>query len=265
MIVADNADKTTTATKLGIAVDNAVSSVNSGDLHLRTVSMNTALSSLNGGGGVADGTVTFTDSTGNTATLTVDSSMQTVGNVVNAINRLGLGGLEITASLNRTGDGILLTDTAGGSGTMSVAEGDSTTAADLNLLQTTDGTTIDGSMTRQISLTSSDTLEDLVTAINSLTRRDCLDRRRRIEQSLPALLDQQPVGNGRRAGRRYLGDGRSLVVDRVGETPKRPAGPRQRQHVLRQRPGLLSQQHFHQRALGGNTSRSTAPRAARCR
>ncbi len=169
MIVADDADKTTTATKLGIAVDDAVSSVNSGDLHLRTVSMNTALSSLNGGGGVADGTVTFTDSTGNTATLTVDSSMQTVGNVVNAINRLGLGGLEITASLNRTGDGILLTDTAGGSGTMSVAEGDSTTAADLNLLQTTDGTTIDGSMTRQISLTSSDTLEDLVTAINSLT------------------------------------------------------------------------------------------------
>ena len=37
------------------------------------------------------GRVTFTDSAGKTATLTVNSSMQTVGDVVNAINRLGVG------------------------------------------------------------------------------------------------------------------------------------------------------------------------------
>ena len=82
MIVANDSDQTATATKLGIAVNGAVTSVNSGDMHLRVVSMNTELSSLNGGGGVAAGTVKFTDSTGKTATLTVDSSMQTVGDVV---------------------------------------------------------------------------------------------------------------------------------------------------------------------------------------
>jgi flagellar hook-associated protein 2 len=169
MIVANDSDRTTMATKLGIAVDSDVSSVNSGDMHLRVISMNTELSSLNGGAGVADGTVKFTDSTGKTATLTVDSSMQTVGDVVNAINRLGVtAGLNITASLNSTGDGILLTDTGGGSGTMSVAEGDSTTAADLNLLQTASGATINGTMTHTIPLTSSDSLDDLVTAINNL-------------------------------------------------------------------------------------------------
>ena len=134
MIVANDSDGTTTATNLGIAVNGAVTSVNSGDMHLRVVSMNTQLADLNGGGGVAAGTVTLTDSTGKTATLTVDSSMQTVGDVVNAINRLGVrAGLGISAGLNTTGDGILLTDSAGGSGTIG-SRGDSTTAADLNLL-----------------------------------------------------------------------------------------------------------------------------------
>ncbi len=168
MIVADDADQTGTATKLGVAVNGDVSSVNSGNLHLRMVSMSTELSSLNGGGGVADGTVQFTDSTGKTATLTVDGSMQTVGDVVNAINRLGVtAGLNITASIDSTGDGILLTDTGGGSTPMTAAEGDSATAADLNLLQTANGNTIDGAMTRSINLSSSDSLDDLVTAINS--------------------------------------------------------------------------------------------------
>ena len=51
--------------------------------------------------------------------------MQTVGNVVNAINRLGVtAGLNITASINSTGDGILLTDTGGGSTPMTAAEGE---------------------------------------------------------------------------------------------------------------------------------------------
>ena len=171
MIVADDADRTGTATKLGIAVDGAVTAVNSGDLHLQVVSMNTPLADLNGGGGVADGTVAFTDSAGHTATLTVDSSMQTVGDVVNAINQLGVGtGLGIAASINATGDGILLSDTAGGSGTLTVAEGSSTTAADLGLIgsnvQST-RTTIDGTTTQTISLAAGDSLQTLESDINN--------------------------------------------------------------------------------------------------
>lgn len=171
MIVADDADGTGTATALGIAVDGAVTSVNSGDLHLQVVSMNTPLADLNGGAGVADGTLTLTNSAGQGATLTVKSSMQTVGDVVNAINKLGVGtGLDITASINATGDGILLTDTAGGGGALTVAAGSSTTAADLGLIgsnvQST-GTTINGTTTQTINLAAGDSLQTLVSDINS--------------------------------------------------------------------------------------------------
>ena len=133
MIVAnDSGDAPQTATKLGIAVNGAVTTVNSGDMHLQVVSLNTQLSSLNGGAGVAQGTVNFTDSNGKTAALNVTSSMQTVGDVINAINLLGLS---FQASINTTGDGILLTDTGGGNGTLSVSK-EFHQASDLNLLQT---------------------------------------------------------------------------------------------------------------------------------
>jgi flagellar hook-associated protein 2 len=174
LIVAnDSGDQTDTATKLGIAANGAVTSVNSGDMHLQVVSLTTQLSSLNGGAGVAIGTVQFTNAAGKTATLSVTSSMQTVGDVVTAINKLGLG---ITASVNATGDGILLTDTSQGTGTTTVAEGTSTTAADLHLLQTASSATqsgkpvqlINGSMTQTLTLTATDTLSSLVTKINNL-------------------------------------------------------------------------------------------------
>ena len=45
--------------------------------------------------------------------------------MINAINRNTTG---VHAAINSTGDGIVLTDTAHGTGTLSVTEGDSTTA-----------------------------------------------------------------------------------------------------------------------------------------
>ena len=105
--------------------------LNSGDLHLRTITTNTLLSSLNGGAGVADGSFTITNSAGVTSTINVTSSMQTVGNVINAINLNGKG---VQAEVNSTGDGILLTDTADGTGELSVTDGSSATASGLDLL-----------------------------------------------------------------------------------------------------------------------------------
>ena len=181
MIVADDRSDTSaqagSAARLGIAVNGAVNSVNSGNLHLQTVSMNTLLSSFNGGAGVAQGTVNLTNSSGQMATLTVDSSMQTIGDVINTINSLSqANGLDIQAGINSTGDGILLTDSSGGPGVLNVAEGNSTTAQDLNLLQTASPATqnsqpvqvIDGGMTHTIKLAAGDSLEDLVTNINKL-------------------------------------------------------------------------------------------------
>src|SRR5208282_2353728 len=47
----------------------------------------------------------------------VTSSDTTIGDVLGAINATGLG---VTASINSTGDGILLTDTAGGGSKLTV-------------------------------------------------------------------------------------------------------------------------------------------------
>jgi flagellar hook-associated protein 2 len=163
-----------TAVKLGFATASAPGSsstgvLNSGDMHLRTVSQNTLLSSYNGGTGVAAGSFQITGTDGNTWTIQVSSGMQTIGDVINAINRSTSG---IHAAINSTGDGIVLQDTAHGSGTLTVTAGDSTTAQDLHLLgaeTTVDGTqTINGTTTETIALKSTDTLTNLQNDINNL-------------------------------------------------------------------------------------------------
>jgi flagellar hook-associated protein 2 len=164
----------TTATKLGIAGSVAKSSVNGGDLHLQVVTKNTAISDLNGGAGIMRGYVSITDTTGNQAKLNLFAKdMQTVGDVITGINRLGLG---VLAQINPTGDGIRLIDTAHGSGKITVAESGSTAAANLHLLGTSSEQQVggvatqvlDGSMTYKVTLDSTNTLADLRTKINAL-------------------------------------------------------------------------------------------------
>ncbi|GAB4129890.1 MAG: flagellar filament capping protein FliD [Thermogutta sp.] len=169
-----DADATQTAQKLGIAVDAAVAEVNSGDLHLQSVSLSTQLSEFNGGKGVARGKFTVTDSRGARTTVDLTSDdVQTIGDVIRKING---GAAQVYAEINEQGDGIWIRDTAGGAGKPSVSEGTSTTAKDLNLLaapveKTIDSTTywvIDGSTTRQIELSAEDSLDDLTQKINDL-------------------------------------------------------------------------------------------------
>jgi flagellar hook-associated protein 2 len=176
LTAANGNDGLDTATKLGFATasgpgSSSTGTLNSGDMHLQSVSQNTLLSSYNGGAGVAQGSFQITDSAGAVSTIDVDSSMQTIGDVINAINRNTAG---VFAAINSTGDGIVLTDTANGSGTLNVTEGNSTTAHDLNLLGTeTTATvggpqTINGSTTQTITLQATDTLTDLQNDINNL-------------------------------------------------------------------------------------------------
>jgi flagellar hook-associated protein 2 len=173
-LIVANGDSSTTAQALGLATGatgTSATTVNSGDLHLRVISRNTTLASMNGGSGVAAGTMTITDSSGTMATLNVTSSMTTVGDVIDAINRLGT---KVRADLNATGDGISLTDNAGGTGSLIVSEGNSTTGGDLHLLGTgatsnnSSHQTISGSSIESITLASTDSLTDLATKINAL-------------------------------------------------------------------------------------------------
>jgi len=173
-LIVANADATATADKLAIAVNDDVSSVNSGDLHLQVVAHNTRLSALGGGAGVARGTLTIVDTHANRATLNLaQQDLQTVGDVIRQINFLGL---DVLAEINATGDGILLRDTGHGPGNLRVIEGNTTTAADLHLLgpaaevdfQGQPTQMIDGTTTYTIELGEDDSLEDLRQAINGL-------------------------------------------------------------------------------------------------
>ena len=172
MIVAD-ADGKGTAGKLGLTVDTSSGSAESGDMHLQVVSGITKLSDLNGGAGVKQGNVMIYDSLGHQGLLKVNNDVETVDDLIRAINRLDM---DVFAELNDTGDGIRIRDTAGGAGKLQVYESGSTTAADLHLTGGIEKVDIDGQMTQivdgsstySVELRPDDTLADLKNKINAL-------------------------------------------------------------------------------------------------
>ena len=159
----------TTAAALGVAgTFNATQSVVSGaNLHTQYVSSNTLLKNYNGGLGVDLGSFTITNSKG--AVSTVDLSQgtfNTIGDVISAINGKGIG---VTASINSTGDGILLTDTAGGPTKLcGRRRGWEPPPTIFNINGTATGTINDGSLTKTIAVSSTDTLTTLQQKIQTL-------------------------------------------------------------------------------------------------
>ncbi len=119
------------------------------DLGVRSFHPDTPLSELNLGAGIraTDGgaDARITDSLG--VGFDVDfSGLATVQDAIDAINAAaGLAGAGVTASFASTGNGIVLTDTAGGGAAMTVAaQNFSDAARDLGILQDAAGATISG-------------------------------------------------------------------------------------------------------------------------
>lgn len=166
-LIVASGDATGTAEKLQLAVNASQNQVNSGDLHRQVVSFGTLLSSYNSGKGVSAGSFLITNSNGQSGAINLTQlGAKTIGDVITAINGLGIG---VEAKINDAGDGIALIDSAGGTGSLTVADvGNSKSAAELHLLGNSTPTTIDGSTTAKITLTATDTLENLVTKINAL-------------------------------------------------------------------------------------------------
>jgi len=127
------------ATDLGIEIETSEASAEGERIiaGLDTVLLRT----LNGGAGVAAGSIEITDRDGSSATVDL-SSAETLQDVLDAI--AGAAGISIAATVNRTGNAILLRDASGGGGSFQVAELDTTTAADLGILQSVSDDEIDG-------------------------------------------------------------------------------------------------------------------------
>jgi flagellin-like hook-associated protein FlgL len=105
------------------------------ELGVRTFGPSTALADLNDGQGVnsvAGGDFQITNTAGTAFNVSLTGA-KTVQDVINAINTAGAGD-GVTASFSTTGNGIVLSDTAGGSGKLNVTQiNNSTAAADLGL------------------------------------------------------------------------------------------------------------------------------------
>jgi flagellar hook-associated protein 2 len=158
------------AADLGLAIDAAETSINSGSLGVRRVGQQTLLKEFTADGQVPQsGSVLITDSAGNQQSISISSTATTIGDVLKRIN--AASNVQVTARLNDTGDGFVIEDNAGGAGTLKIEEVGGTTAADLRIL----GTGVVGSGGNQeisaqdqtvISIDADDTLTTLVKKIN---------------------------------------------------------------------------------------------------
>ena len=174
-LVVANADTTNSATKLKIEGSVDTSSIDSGSLARQFVARNTSLKNWNQGTGLTLGSIKLTDSEGKSLTVNLNSLQpKTVGDVIDAINKIGLG---IEARINDAGDGLLLVDTAGGSGTLSVVDVRSGQAAQqLGIagsgasltVGNAPATGIDGSRTIRIATTNDTTVSELAEQVNAL-------------------------------------------------------------------------------------------------
>ena len=158
------------AADLGLTVDAADTSVDSGSLGVRRVGLQTSLTDFTADGeSVAAGSFLITDSAGNQESIAISSSSATIGDVLQRINAASIA--QVTARLNDTGDGFVIEDNAGGAGTLTIEEVGGTTAADLRIL----GSGVVGTGGNQeisaqdqavITIDADDTLDTLVTKIN---------------------------------------------------------------------------------------------------
>ena len=172
------------AANLGLNIDEASSRVNGGSLNRQVVTHTTLLSELNGGAGVimANGRIEITDSqmvpntdrdtmnerplVPNTRTIIIDPERhRTVGDLINAINTLGLA---VTATINTTGDGIMLEEYAGGTGSFSIYDvGFSRFAESLGIAGSVSAARADEDGRRRIQHTETHRIE--IEATDSLT------------------------------------------------------------------------------------------------
>ncbi len=175
-LIITNADATNSATALKIEGSVGEASLSGESLDKQFVTRNTLLSDYNQGRGVSLGSFTVVDAAGATSTVNLASGgVKTIGDVIDRINAAGA---DVTASINESGDGIIITDGSGGTGSLAITDNaGGSTAAELGIAGTGETLTvggspavgIDGSRTLRITTTADTTVEELADSINGLS------------------------------------------------------------------------------------------------
>jgi len=134
-----------------------------GDLEYAYINGGTRIDDL----GISRGQFTIRDSTGSTFTVDLTQGNEvTIQDVISEINSKSPA--TIRASVNQSGDGIVIEDLGPGTIAIQIEDDGSTTARDLGILGTASspGANLDGSFERSITVTATDTLDDIALKIN---------------------------------------------------------------------------------------------------
>lgn len=164
-----------TAASLGISGFSSSGSLTSADLKKATIGTGTLIANMVTGRSFAAGRMKITDSTGIVTEVSYDPAVQkSVGDLLYQINsQLASKSSTAVASINDTGDGILIKDTAAsnvGLAKMQISDVTGTLAKELGIAGTAAGLNadnkLDGTSRKTITLSATDTLQGLVDKVN---------------------------------------------------------------------------------------------------
>jgi flagellar hook-associated protein 2 len=159
------------AAQLGIAgtFDPATADdIRGANLQRQYITRQSAVSELNHGAEINSGTIRIVDSLGVTHAVNISENLKTVGSVVDFINAVTADTL--SARINDSGDGILITDTSAGAKALTISDEEGgSTAEGLNLAGTAKAgqNYIDGSLEARVDIGPSDTLKSVLSKINA--------------------------------------------------------------------------------------------------
>jgi len=160
-----------TAVALGISTGSGgvASSVFDGDrIQRQYVGINTLVEDLNGGKGIGTGTFRVIDTNSKATEIEINSDVRTVADLLRAVNS-AIEGEDTTIRINDNGDGFVIEDSSGGTGTLLIEDVSGSVAAALNIDGEADSATpnsIVGSYETTIEFEADDTLRDVMTKIN---------------------------------------------------------------------------------------------------
>ncbi|MDX2115622.1 MAG: flagellar filament capping protein FliD [Planctomycetota bacterium] len=157
------------ATALGLSGSSTTGQINGTNLQSKWIGRATELSRLNGGKGIGTGTIRITDASGAVSTISITESLKNVDDLLKFLN--AAPGSSISAEINSTGDGIVIRDDSGVSGTLKIEDVSGTVAKNLNIAGSDDGdggvTELNGSYEKTVALSATDTLNAVVNKINA--------------------------------------------------------------------------------------------------
>lgn len=161
------------AAQLGLTKDSASTSIEGENLQLKWIGQASSLSQFNQGRGIGAGEIRITDASGATQLITIRDDFQNVNELLEFLN--SRPDLDIEASVNDNGDGIVIRDVSGGSGELRIEDVSGTAAKQLRIAGTfsreegaelTDPIIAEGSNEIVVDFNETDTLQQVVSKIN---------------------------------------------------------------------------------------------------